>query len=127
MSSARDDEMTRLPGSGRPDDDTGTTPAVAAEAPAEARPVSPKGDKSQLAAGEAFGTRYLNNHWIFEKVPGGCRIDFFVDFEFQSRILQRVIELLFHEAVRRMVAAFETRARQLYGAPTPDPAGKPAV
>ncbi|TMJ62626.1 MAG: type II toxin-antitoxin system RatA family toxin [Alphaproteobacteria bacterium] len=33
--------------------------------------------------------RYLNNHWVFEKVPGGCRIDFFVDFEFKSRLLQR--------------------------------------
>ena len=70
--------------------------------------------------------KYLNNHWIFERVPGGCRIDFFVDFEFKSRILQRVIETLFHEAVRRMVAAFEDRARQLYGAPDPHPAGKPA-
>ena len=59
--------------------------------------------------------RYLNNHWIFERVPGGCRLDFFVDFEFKSRILQRVIELFFHEAVRRMVAAFEARAKKLYG------------
>ena len=33
--------------------------------------------------------KYLNNHWIFERVPGGCRIDFFVDFEFKSKILQR--------------------------------------
>ena len=61
------------------------------------------------------------------RVPGGGRVDFFVDFEFKSRILQRVIEMLFHEAVRRMVAAFEDRARQLYGAPEPHPAGKPAV
>jgi coenzyme Q-binding protein COQ10 len=71
--------------------------------------------------------RYLDNHWTFGPVPGGCRLDFFVDFEFKSRILQRVIELLFHEAVRRMVAAFEARARDLYGSPAPDPAGKPAV
>src|ERR1700726_905130 len=71
--------------------------------------------------------RYLNNHWVFEKAPGGCRIDFFVDFEFKSRLLQRVIELLFHEAVRRMVGAFEHRAEQLYGRPAPDPATKPAV
>jgi coenzyme Q-binding protein COQ10 len=70
--------------------------------------------------------RYLNNHWIFEKVPGGCRLDFFVDFEFKSRLLQRVIELLFHEAVRRMVTAFETRAQHLYGKPAADPATKPA-
>ena len=53
------------------------------------------------------------------------RIDFFVDFEFKSRLLQRVIEMLFHEAVRRMVAAFEHRAQQLYGT-KPDLADNPA-
>src|SRR6266851_805183 len=71
--------------------------------------------------------RYLNNHWVFDPVAGGCRLDFFVDFEFKSRILQRVIELLFHEAVRRMVAAFEHRAQHLYGTPAPEGAGKAAV
>src|SRR5713101_5076200 len=71
--------------------------------------------------------RYLNNHWVFDRVPGGCRIDFFVDFEFKSRLLQRVIELLFHEAVRRMVAAFEHRAQALYGPPARDAASKSAV
>jgi coenzyme Q-binding protein COQ10 len=64
--------------------------------------------------------RYLNNHWIFEPTEdGGCRIDFYVDFEFRSRMLQTLIGMLFNEAVRRMVAAFETRARALYGAPPP--------
>jgi coenzyme Q-binding protein COQ10 len=71
--------------------------------------------------------RYLNNYWIFEKAAGGCRVDFFVDFEFKSRILQRFIEILFGEAVRRMVAAFERRAEQLYGRPAPDGSGKAAV
>jgi coenzyme Q-binding protein COQ10 len=61
--------------------------------------------------------RYLENHWIFEPVEGGCRIDFFVDFEFRSRVLQTLIGALFNEAVRRTVAAFETRARHLYGLP----------
>lgn len=60
--------------------------------------------------------RYLDNHWVFEPVEGGCRIDFFVDFEFRSAILQKLIGVLFNEAVRRMVAAFETRAQRLYGA-----------
>jgi coenzyme Q-binding protein COQ10 len=60
--------------------------------------------------------RYLNNHWIFEPLPdGSTRIDFFVDFEFRSTVLQKLISVLFNEAVRRMVGAFETRARQLYG------------
>src|ERR1700722_10343036 len=60
--------------------------------------------------------RYLDNHWLFEPEPdGGCTLDFYVDFEFRSRMLQKVIEMLFNEAVRRMVGAFETRAGHLYG------------
>lgn len=58
--------------------------------------------------------KYLDNHWIFEDHPQGCRIDFYVDFEFRSRLLQKLIQPLFHEAVRRMVTAFETRAHALY-------------
>jgi len=59
--------------------------------------------------------RYLNNHWLFERLPEGCQVDFFVDFEFKSRLMQKVIEVLFSEAVRRMVGAFEKRAFDLYG------------
>ncbi len=60
--------------------------------------------------------KYLNNHWIFNETAGGsCEIDFFVDFEFRSRLLQKIMGLLFNEAVRRMVSAFEARAHDLYG------------
>ncbi len=60
--------------------------------------------------------RYLNNHWRFLPAEdGGCIVDFYVDFEFRSRMLQSLIGMLFNEAVQRMVAAFETRAEQLYG------------
>ena len=60
--------------------------------------------------------KYLNNHWIFHPHSNGsCDVEFFVDFEFRSRLLQKAIELLFAEAVRRMVGAFETRAQKLYG------------
>ena len=71
--------------------------------------------------------KYLNNHWVFEPMAGGgtC-IDFFVDFEFRSVILQRLIGMLFNEAVRRMVQAFETRARQLYGEGMPMAEARPA-
>jgi coenzyme Q-binding protein COQ10 len=62
--------------------------------------------------------RYLDNHWIFVPTSDGTEIDFFVDFEFKNRVLQKVIEVLFNEAVRRMVAAFEARAKALY-APIP--------
>jgi coenzyme Q-binding protein COQ10 len=61
--------------------------------------------------------KYLNNHWLFEEHPEGCVIDFYVDFEFRSRLLQKMMEALFHEAVRRMVGAFEARAHVLYGDP----------
>ncbi|HEV2097688.1 MAG TPA: type II toxin-antitoxin system RatA family toxin [Stellaceae bacterium] len=71
--------------------------------------------------------RYLNNHWTFTPVAEGCRIDFFVDFEFKSRLMQKVIEILFTEAVRRMVGAFEGRARDLYGDPAAGGAGQSAA
>jgi coenzyme Q-binding protein COQ10 len=71
--------------------------------------------------------RYLDNHWTFTPVAEGCRLDFFVDFEFKSRLMQRVIEILFGEAVRRMVGAFEKRARDLYGGAAPGGAGRAAV
>jgi coenzyme Q-binding protein COQ10 len=61
---------------------------------------------------------YLNNHWVFTPVADGCRIDFFVDFDFRSRLLQKVMGVVFGEAVRRMVGAFEKRARDLYGLPS---------
>lgn len=66
--------------------------------------------------------RYLNNHWIFTPVlpspehpDGGTMLDFYVDFEFRSKLLQSLMGVLFNEAVRRMVSAFEGRAKQLYG------------
>ena len=72
-------------------------------------------DKDQIDVEYINGPfRYLNNHWKFEAAPEGCIVDFYVDFEFRSRILQNLIGLLFNEAVHRMVAAFEARARQLY-------------
>ena len=58
--------------------------------------------------------KHLTNHWRFLDHPDGCEIDFYVDFEFNSRLLQSVIETLFTEAVKRMVRAFEARADNLY-------------
>lgn len=60
--------------------------------------------------------KHLNNKWKFENTDTDqCALDFYVDFEFKSRIMQRLIEVLFGEAVRRMVRAFEQRAAHLYG------------
>lgn len=60
--------------------------------------------------------KYLTNHWVFEPYGDGqCRIDFYVDFEFRSKILQATIGAVFNEAVQRMISAFEKRAAKLYG------------
>jgi coenzyme Q-binding protein COQ10 len=58
--------------------------------------------------------KYLNNSWKFIDIPNGCSLDFEIDFEFRSPILGAVMEPLFYQAVRRMVRAFEERARELY-------------
>ncbi len=65
--------------------------------------------------------RYLNNHWKFLPHPKGCEVDFFVDFEFRSRILQMAIGVVFNEAVRLMVNAFLKRAAVVYGTPPKAP------
>ncbi len=62
--------------------------------------------------------RYLNNQWSFRPAPNGCRVDFFVDFEFRSRMLQAAIGVVFNQAVEAMVKAFLKRARDVYGRPT---------
>ena len=61
--------------------------------------------------------RYLKNDWSFRPTSTGCEIDFAVDFEFRSRLFERLAGVFFGEAFRRMVASFESRARAVYGAP----------
>lgn len=59
--------------------------------------------------------KHLSNHWRFLPQPDGtCIIDFYVDFEFKNPVLQKLISVFFEEAVKRMVGAFEARARDLY-------------
>ncbi len=60
--------------------------------------------------------KYLKSHWQFHPHDAGCEIEFFVDFEFKSVVLQKVIGLVFNEAMQRIVKAFENRAIDLYGA-----------
>lgn len=60
--------------------------------------------------------RYLDNRWKFTPIDEtSCEVDFFVDFEFKSRTLQAIIGVVFGEAMRRVVRAFEQRAADLYG------------
>lgn len=60
--------------------------------------------------------KYLKNNWVFESDgKGNCLVDFSVEFEFRSQILEMAIGKIFTEAVHRMVRAFEKRANTLYG------------
>ncbi|MEQ9693336.1 type II toxin-antitoxin system RatA family toxin [Shimia sp. SDUM112013] len=59
--------------------------------------------------------KFLKSTWDFKDVEGGCEVAFFVDFEFKNAILQKVIGVVFNEAMQRIVRAFEDRANALYG------------
>ena len=60
--------------------------------------------------------RHLKSTWTFADRPGGgSTVTFDVDFEFRNAILAAVIGLVFHEAMTRVVRAFEARAKALYG------------
>jgi coenzyme Q-binding protein COQ10 len=64
--------------------------------------------------------KFLNNDWTFRPAPdGGTLVDFNVDFEFKNRMFERLAGMFFHEALRRMVGAFETRAAVVYGPASP--------
>lgn len=59
--------------------------------------------------------RHFDSRWQFTPVgDAACEVDFFIDFEFRSPMLQIVMGGMFGEAVRMMVGAFERRARRLY-------------
>ena len=61
--------------------------------------------------------RHLENRWRFLPAPAGSDIDFFIDYEFRSPLLSLIMGALFDKAFRRFAAAFEDRARTIYGAP----------
>ena len=62
---------------------------------------------------------HMENRWSFR--PAGdetCEVEFFIDYEFKSRMLAMLMGSMFDLAFRRFAAAFETRADQVYGRKT---------
>lgn len=58
----------------------------------------------------------LDNRWLFRPLAdGGCEIDFCVTFTFRNAVFEALAGQYFDRAFRKMVAAFEERAHQLYG------------
>ena len=59
--------------------------------------------------------KYMKSFWQIEAAEGGAKTTFFVDFEMKNIILEKAVGLMFNQAMQRIVAAFEARAKDLYG------------
>jgi coenzyme Q-binding protein COQ10 len=63
--------------------------------------------------------RHMENRWTFR--PAGereCDVEFFIAYEFRSRVLGALMGAMFDAAFRRFAAAFERRADEIYGRKT---------
>jgi coenzyme Q-binding protein COQ10 len=58
---------------------------------------------------------HLNNHWEFLPHPQGAEIRFAVEFQFKSKLLDKLIGGMFTRASEKMIGAFTARAQALYG------------
>lgn len=60
--------------------------------------------------------RFLESRWEFNKVTDtSCEVQFSIEFEFQSTMLDMVASPLFGAACKTMVKTFEKRALSLQG------------
>ena len=60
--------------------------------------------------------RVLENRWSFAPLAARlCEVEFFIAYEFRSRMLEFVAGAVFDRAFRKFVDAFEARADVLYG------------
>ena len=58
----------------------------------------------------------LANRWeFFDAGEQGTRVEFDIDFQFKSRLLEALLAANFGHAVDRLMECFETRAKALYG------------
>ena len=61
----------------------------------------------------------MENRWVFRALgPKQSEIEFFIDYEFRSRVLAALMGAMFDAAFRRFAAAFEKRADDIYGRAT---------
>jgi coenzyme Q-binding protein COQ10 len=60
----------------------------------------------------------LQNRWMFRAVDErSCDVEFFIEYEFKSRVLAALMGAMFDAAFRRFAEAFEKRADEVYGKP----------
>ena len=59
--------------------------------------------------------RTLDNLWSFKPEGEGCLVEFFITYEFKSRMLGMLMGAMFDRAFRKFSEAFERRADAIYG------------
>ena len=58
----------------------------------------------------------LENRWTFKPTgENACEVEFFIDYEFKSRMLAMLMGAMFDTAFRQFAVAFEQRADEVYG------------
>jgi coenzyme Q-binding protein COQ10 len=62
--------------------------------------------------------KFLENRWTFRETPGGCDVEFYINYEFRSFALGLLMGSVFDRAFRKFTEAFEERADEIYGAPS---------
>ncbi len=59
---------------------------------------------------------HLENRWTFRAAgETSCDVEFYIDYEFRSRMLGILMGAMFDAAFRRFAVAFERRADEVYG------------
>jgi len=59
---------------------------------------------------------HMQNRWRFRDVDENlCDVEFFIEYEFKSRVLAALMGAMFDAAFRRFAEAFEKRADAVYG------------
>ena len=59
---------------------------------------------------------HMQNRWSFSADKAGTRVDFFIDYQFKSRMLGVLMGAMFDTAFRKFSDAFVERAGVVYGA-----------
>ena len=57
----------------------------------------------------------LRNIWKFAPEDEGCKVEFFIEYEFKSRLLAALMGSMFDAVFRTFASAFEARADKIYG------------
>ena len=58
---------------------------------------------------------HLYQGWKFSKIAVGTKIEFDIDFALRSKFLEKIVDLMFYDACKKMMEAFTNRAKELYG------------